>query len=250
MAANQQQGRISKHPDVRREELLGAALELFMEYGYQKTSVQMITERVGVAKGLFYHYFDSKVDLLNQVAMWQADQVMAGVPSVSSMEGDALDKLRSLIGRFVQWKLEDASQLISAYLAVMYQPENAPLRIAMVQESVARITPLFGEIIAEGVDEGVCDVDDPELAAEMIFALWTGMSDKLATLLLALPENPGNTDVIMDRIHAWESSVERLLGIEPGRLQLYDYEFLERGLTGLVEPGGDADAMPPPARTA
>ncbi len=182
MAAGQ--GRISKHPDIRREEILAAALELFMSVGYQKTSVQMITERVGVAKGLFYHYFDSKVDLLNQVAMWQADQILASVPEPSEMEGDALDKLRALIGMFVQWKLEDARELISAYLEVMYRPENAPLRIAVVQESVARIIPVFGEIIAEGVEEGICDVDDPAIAAEMVFNLWTGSADRLAALLL------------------------------------------------------------------
>jgi len=233
--APEQQGRITKHPDVRREELLGAALELFTEFGYQKTSVQMITERVGVAKGLFYHYFDSKADLLNQVAIWQAGQVMEAIPPIDDMEGNALEKLRTLIGMFVQWKLEDARDLISAYIKVMYRPENAPLRIAVVQESVSRITPIFGEIIAEGVEEGLCDVDDPALAAEMVFSLWTGMSEKLAELLLGIPENPENIDGVLDRVRAWEYSIERILGVEKGTLELYDYAFLRRGLTGLVE---------------
>jgi AcrR family transcriptional regulator len=245
-----EQGRISKHPDVRREEILGAALELFMSVGYQKTSVQMITERVGVAKGLFYHYFDSKADLLNQVAMWQADEVVEKIPAVDAMEGDALDKLRTLIGMFVQWKLDDARELISTYIAVMYRPENAPLRIAVVQESLSRITPVFGEIIAEGVDEGVCDVDDPAIAAEMIFNLWTGASDRLAALLLGIPEHPDNIDEILDRVRAWESSVERLLGIEPGALRLYDYEFLEKGLLGLVDAEAAQNTIPPPAESA
>ena len=166
------------------------------------------------------------------------------------MEGDALDKLRTLIGMFVQWKLEDARELISAYLEVMYRPENAPLRIAVVQESVARITPVFGEIIAEGVEEGVCDVDDPAIAAEMVFNLWTGSADRLAALLLDIGDHPENVEAILDRIRVWESSVERLLGVEPGALQLYDYEFLEKGLVGLVLPGADQRAIPPPAESA
>lgn len=245
-----EKGRISKHPDVRREEILATAFELFMGVGYQKTSVQMITEQVGVAKGLFYHYFDSKAELLNEVAMWQADQVMVALPAVSEMEGDALDKLRTLIGTFVQWKLDDARELISAYMAVMYRPENAPLRIAVIQESIGRVTPLFAEIIAEGVDEGVCDVNDPRLAAEMVFNLWIGGSEKLAELLIAIPQHPENVDIVLDRVRAWESSVERLLAIEPGQLELYDYEFLEKGLVGLVEPATEQEAIPPPAVSA
>jgi AcrR family transcriptional regulator len=56
--------RITKAPEVRREELLAAGFRLFQEVGYESTSVQMITDAVGISKGLFYHYFDSKATLL------------------------------------------------------------------------------------------------------------------------------------------------------------------------------------------
>jgi AcrR family transcriptional regulator len=59
--------RISKEHDERLTEFLDTARQLFFEKGYEKTSVNDIIEKVGVAKGTFYHYFKSKEDLLDQL---------------------------------------------------------------------------------------------------------------------------------------------------------------------------------------
>jgi len=55
--------RISKDGDIRKQELLDAALQLFYEKGYEKTSVNDIIEKVGVSKGAFYYYFKSKEEV-------------------------------------------------------------------------------------------------------------------------------------------------------------------------------------------
>ena len=230
-------GRISKHPDVRRIELLTSAMELFSQVGYTKTSIQMITDKVGVAKGLFYHYFDSKADLLNQLADWQTDQFMATLPQhASEMDGDALSKIRSLIGTIVQWKFEDLGALMLPYIETLYQEENLQFRTALVNEYLGRVTPLFAEIIAEGVDEGVCDVPDSETAAELIFAAWVGGADRMVQLMLDLPKGPEAVEPLLARVRAWEFAIERILGIERDTLQLYDYAFLQRAFEGLSTP--------------
>ena len=234
-------GRITKDPDVRRVEIMATAMELFTKVGYKKASVQMITEKVGVAKGLFYHYFESKADLLDQIARWQTEIFWQTQPRhASEMDGDALEKLRAMIGMIVQWKFENLKEFISTYMHVMFSDENAPLRVALVNEYTYAMAPLLGEILAEGVEEGVCDVDDPETTARLMFSMWVGGSDHMAKLLMDLPENPENIDLLLAHIRAWESGVERLAGIEPGTLELYDYDFLRTALTdvALSEGGG------------
>ena len=44
----------------RRADIVAAARELYEEQGLSKTSVQDITNRMGVARSLFYHYFPDK----------------------------------------------------------------------------------------------------------------------------------------------------------------------------------------------
>ncbi|MDO4568271.1 MAG: TetR/AcrR family transcriptional regulator [Clostridia bacterium] len=49
--------------ELRRSEIIEAALGLFLEKGYEGTSIRMIQYKVGKEVGLFYHYFDSKDDV-------------------------------------------------------------------------------------------------------------------------------------------------------------------------------------------
>lgn len=52
---------------VRRKEIIDVAKDLFIEYGFEKTSVTQIAKKAEVAKGLVYYYFETKEDVLNSV---------------------------------------------------------------------------------------------------------------------------------------------------------------------------------------
>jgi AcrR family transcriptional regulator len=67
-----------------RQQILDAALDLFGEQGYDKTSLREIAERVGVTKAALYYHFRSKEDLL-----------VALIEPMSAMQDALLDDLRS-----------------------------------------------------------------------------------------------------------------------------------------------------------
>lgn len=50
----------------KRDELIDNALKLFLEYGYENTSIRMILDSVGGEVGMFYHYFKSKDEIFNE----------------------------------------------------------------------------------------------------------------------------------------------------------------------------------------
>lgn len=54
----------------RKEQILLAALKLFSVKGYQNTSIDAIAKKAKFSKGLLYHYFDNKEDLLNAVVIY------------------------------------------------------------------------------------------------------------------------------------------------------------------------------------
>ena len=53
--------------DASRQKILEAALSLFGTKGYRSTSIADIVKSAGISKGLVYHYFESKEDLLRQL---------------------------------------------------------------------------------------------------------------------------------------------------------------------------------------
>jgi AcrR family transcriptional regulator len=52
---------------VTREEILAKSLEVFRHRGYHNTSMNDLSNAVGLLKGSFYHYFDSKETLMKEV---------------------------------------------------------------------------------------------------------------------------------------------------------------------------------------
>ena len=65
-----------KEAERRRNEILDAAQHLFYSKGYDEPSIQEIIDAVGIAKGTFYHHFESKQELLDHL-------ILGGGPWVS-----------------------------------------------------------------------------------------------------------------------------------------------------------------------
>jgi len=59
--------------EQKRQEILDAAEALFFHRGYEETSVQDILDVLRCSKGSFYHHFDSKLDLLKNIASHHAN---------------------------------------------------------------------------------------------------------------------------------------------------------------------------------
>ena len=79
-------GRTVKVYDDRRTEILSAAQELFFSKGYEATTVQEIIDAVGIAKGTFYHYFESKVDLLDALIASMTEQQLQNAQAILNEE--------------------------------------------------------------------------------------------------------------------------------------------------------------------
>lgn len=133
--------RISKSPQERKAEIIEAALALFMEHGYEGTSVSMIVSRVGVAQGLFYYYFKSKEDVFEAAMEYYTDKLAENV--ISELLAPAP---RCLADRF--------AGVISMLLG-MIQDSEGPLTNGMsvreITEIDMRFSYYFSQILIEPV---------------------------------------------------------------------------------------------------
>lgn len=57
-----------RQADLRREQILDSALQLFAAQGFAATSTKEVAQRAGITEGLLYHYFPTKAGLLQAVA--------------------------------------------------------------------------------------------------------------------------------------------------------------------------------------
>ena len=93
--------RITKRPDERRAELLGAARALFDERGVEKTRVSDIVGRVGVAQGVFYYYFRSKDEIVRAVTEQVEDEIRVQAAAILGMQAGFSKKLSAFIDLYI-----------------------------------------------------------------------------------------------------------------------------------------------------
>ena len=83
--------------DDTRGNLLQAALRLFGERGYHATSLQDVIDAAGCSKGAFYHYFDSKEDLLLLFHDSFIDHLLEFAEAKAEEPGDPLERLEAIL---------------------------------------------------------------------------------------------------------------------------------------------------------
>ena len=133
--------RVVKDAEERRAEILDAAQGFFYTKGYDETSIQDIIDAVQIAKGTFYHYFDSKTDLLNalidRISRRNLEYLL---PIVEDQQLGALDKLNQYFSRSQALKTTNR-EILKVWLRVMYKDENVLLRHKVLARGVELIAP-------------------------------------------------------------------------------------------------------------
>ena len=139
-----------KKGDERKNHILACAQRLFEQKGYENTSIQDILDELKCSKGGFYHYFDSKLALLEaltaQRTLAERDDLTR---AVTACEGDAVERLNLLFARGLPWR-EDNMDFAGLILRVGYAQGSLQIRECVKRALMDNARPLLGEIIAQG----------------------------------------------------------------------------------------------------
>lgn len=159
-------------PDVRRSELLKAALVVLRDVGPQRARVEDITHAAGAAKGTFYLYFASWNDLLaalreHLVASYAAE-VRAKLADLSAMKWSDIE---SECVRFVDFVVG----LGDLHEAIFHGPG---IEHPVNKERSA--DALIAEMINAGIAAGTCRPVAAELAAPLLFSVLHATADAIA----------------------------------------------------------------------
>lgn len=223
---------VAKEYDERKTEFLNTAMALFMQQGYDQTSVNAIINAVGVSKGAFYHYFKSKEELLDQLAERAAEQSLAGAQAIVDDPGlSAVEKLNALFAQTNQFKAQNRDLMI-AIAQVFYSDGNILLRSRLSERSVERVAPIMAQILKQGQQEGSMNMVNPEETARFVLRIGTEVVQTFASGLGSGPYGPAHLspearDQIKVAMEVYERSVERILGLNDGSLTLIDEAIIE-----------------------
>jgi len=161
----------NKYPEETVERILDTAQRLFLEKGYEQTTIQDIIDNLGgLTKGAIYHHFKSKEEIIDAVSdrMFFANNPFEAVRDRKDLNG--LQKLREAI-RLNQSDRERTN------LTVQSIPisKNPRLLMEMINSNRKILTPYYQELLEEGNRDGSIHTEYAKEIAELmplLTSLW------------------------------------------------------------------------------
>ena len=152
-----------KTKEERRNEIIETAGKLFEEKGYEQTQVQDIVNEIGVAKGLFYYYFKSKDEVMEELADRYADAIIDAVNKLIDKDIATFDK----INRIFQIFIDSAEKKFGIFMGIL-NVKNGITHERIFFNVGKKMVPLVTELILSGNDNGECNCSDPKFITEFL----------------------------------------------------------------------------------
>lgn len=156
----------NKHPEQTVNLILDVAFRLFMEKGYEHTSIQDIINHLGgLSKGAIYHHFKSKEDILVAVTdrmTAESNQMLAAIRDRSDLSGK--EKLKTIFKESINRPVQD-----DIFSVAPDFHNNAKLLFSLLHDTIDNVAPSYIlPIIKQGISDGSIQTDYPEQLAELI----------------------------------------------------------------------------------
>ena len=156
----------NKYPEETVQKILNASLKLFLEKGYEETTVlDIISEMGGLTRGAFYHHFKSKEEVFDALCEKLFYESNPFEKAKSHKELNGLEKLKFVLK--TSFDETEHHQLSMASMQLM----GSPAFLKKLIESNQELSPMYQELIEEGIQDSSIKSEQPKLLADLFVLL-------------------------------------------------------------------------------
>lgn len=159
----------NKYPEITEQRILDTATKLFLEKGWEETTIQDIINELGdLTRGAFYHHFKSKDEIIDAVTtrMFNKDDIFETIRKDSTLNG--FEKLRKVVQLSVinEEQLQFSKSLPSVFNSHIFVSKQ-------LQDCVHSVAIQLMPFFDEGLADGSITVQYPKQTAETFSILMT-----------------------------------------------------------------------------
>lgn len=171
--------RDAKESEVRRLEIMNAAMQLFMEKGYTNTTTQDIVDKVNISRGLLYYHFKNKEDILYCLVEQYSEKLLKDIYQITfSKDKSAIEKVRGFIEATII-----SSERISVEGTELQKTvdleENRYMIDKLSHKLIKKLTIYFEKIIRQGIEEQSFLVQYPLETSEFLMTAYVFVSNNM-----------------------------------------------------------------------
>jgi len=171
-----------KDPEIRRAEIMDAAMLLFMEKGYANTTTQDIVDKVNISRGLLYYHFKNKEDILYCLVERYSEKLLRDIHViVNDDDKTAIEKIRSFIDATII-STDNVSAEGTELQKTVDLEENRYMLDKLSHKLIEKLTIYFERIINQGISEKVFSVKYPSETAEFLMTAYVFVSNNIGII--------------------------------------------------------------------
>lgn len=168
-----------KDPEIRRAEIMDAAMLLFMEKGYANTTTQDIVDKVNISRGLLYYHFKNKEDILYCLVERYSEKLLRDIHViVNDDDKTAIEKIRAFIDVTII-STDNVSAEGTELQKTVDLKENRYMLDKLSHKLIEKLTIYFERIINQGISEKVFSVKYPSETAEFLMTAYVFVSNNI-----------------------------------------------------------------------
>lgn len=161
-----------KDSEIRRAEIMDAAMLLFMEKGYANTTTQDIVDKVNISRGLLYYHFKNKEDILYCLVERYSEKLLRDIHViVNDDDKTAIEKIRAFIDATII-STDNVSAEGTELQKTVDLEENRYMLDKLSHKLIEKLTIYFERIINQGISEKVFSVKYPSETAEFLMTAY------------------------------------------------------------------------------
>lgn len=196
--------RWQRKKDVRPQEILDAALELFVQQGFAATKVSQIARKAGVTPGTLYVYYKNKEAILQEVVMKTINPIYETSNAILENYDGPAEKLFSML--FQKWfeAVGGESKISGVPKLVVSEVANFPELADFYMKNI--LTPganYIRRVLQYGVEKGTFHIEDMDMMVYLILSTLHGAVIDVHSFNVA-----GNLHIDM---HAFEEKLHALI---------------------------------------
>lgn len=171
-----------KDPEIRRTEIMDAAMLLFMEKGYANTTTQDIVDKVNISRGLLYYHFKNKEDILYCLVERYSEKLLRDIHViVNDDDKTAIEKIRAFIDATII-STDNVSAEGTELQKTVDLEENRYMLDKLSHKLIEKLTIYFERIINQGISEKVFSVKYPSETAEFLMTAYVFVSNNIGII--------------------------------------------------------------------
>ena len=168
-----------KDPEIRRTEIMDAAMLLFMEKGYANTTTQDIVDKVNISRGLLYYHFKNKEDILYCLVERYSEKLLRDIHViVNDDDKTAIEKIRAFIDATII-STDNVSAEGTELQKTVDLEENRYMLDKLSHKLIEKLIIYFERIINQGISEKVFSVKYPSETAEFLMTAYVFVSNNI-----------------------------------------------------------------------